>query len=282
MKQNNSKAFFVAFALSAPGILMADPLLLGTNITKSDGNFAGTGWYSNREDNETETNPDTIVGQQWDLEGMYLNGSLLSLVGGFDFKNGAVAYGHNYGSGDIFVDVNGDAVFGPAAAGSGATSYGTPQPLLTTNLMGYDYALQLNFAAMSYNVYSLVQGVAVVSRVTDVASSNPFRYVSGGSAVSSHQNVAFQYFGPLSAANVGDSALLGYGGNNSHYAIQVDTSFLGSGATPTFHFTLECGNDNLLGQVAGNAVPDHGASTLLMLAGSVLLASAGAARRRLA
>ena len=282
MKSNTSPILWLFLALGTPGFLLADPLVLGPNITRSDGNFAGTGWYSNREDNETETNPDTIVGQQWDLEGMYLNGSILSLVGGYDFKNGAVAGGHNYGSGDIFGDVNGDAVYGPAAAGSGATSFGTPQPLLSTNLMGYDYALQLNFAAMTYNVFSLVQGTAVVSRVSDVASSNPFRYVSGGTAVGGYQNVAFQYFGPLSATNVGDATLLGYSGNNSHYAIQVDTSFLSSGATPTFHFTLECGNDNLLGQVTGSPVPDHAGSTLLLLAGSVILASTGAARRRLA
>lgn len=270
----------LALSLSVAGTALADPLVLGTKITISDANFSGTGWYGNHEDNETETNPDTIIGQQWDLEGMYLKGTTLALVGGFDFLNGAVAGGHTYRSGDIFVDVNGDAVYGPAAAGSGATSWGTPAPLLTTNLMGYDYALQLNFSAMTFNVYSLAQGTAVVSRVADVATSNPFRYISGGTAVAGYQNVAFQYFGPLSATNVGDSSLLGYGGNNSHYAILADTSFLPSGGTATFHFTQECGNDDLLGRVAGGAVPDS-ATTALLLAGSVFVLGAPALRRRL-
>ncbi len=253
----------------------ADPLLLGTNVTISDNNYS-TGWYGNREDNETETNPETLVGQQWDLEGMYLHGTTLSLVGGYDFKNGASAYGHTYLSGDIFVDVNGDALYGTAAANTGATEYGIPQPLLTTNLLGYDYALQLNFEAMTYNVLTLTPGTSVVSRVTDVAAANPYRYVSGGTPVAGAQNLTLSYFGPLSPANAGDPSLLGYGGNNQHYVLQVDTSFLPSGITATFHYTMECGNDDLMGRFAtpvaavANPVPDSATSTLLLLVGATL------------
>lgn len=255
----------------------ADPLLLGTKITIPDNN-ASSGWYGTQEDNETETNPDTVVGQEWDLEGIYLRGTILSLVGGYDFKNGTTLDGHNYGSGDIFIDVNGNAVFGTPAAGSGATSYGTPQPLLTTNLLGYDYALQLNFSAMTFDVFTLTQGTSVVSRVGDVASSNPFRYVSGGTAVAGYQDVAFQYFGPLSATNAGDSSLLGYSGNNNHYVIQVDTSFLPVSTDATFHYTVECGNDDLMGRAITGSVADSANSTLLLFGGAVL-AVAGLRRR---
>src|SRR5476649_2359167 len=123
MKSSLTKLSLIVSAAFAAGTAMATPF--GTNITISDGNYSGTGWYSNREDQETETNPNTVTSQQWDLEAMFMAGTNLTLVGGFDFKNGVTwSDGHNYKSGDIFIDVNGDAVYGPAAAGSGATGYG--------------------------------------------------------------------------------------------------------------------------------------------------------------
>src|SRR5687768_5429326 len=110
--------FFGSFwALS--GAALALPL--GTNITISDGNFSAAPGYGNYEDNETETNPNTIQSQVWDLEGMYINGPKLTLVGGFDFKNGVTHNSHNYKSGDIFIDLNGNAVYGQAANGGSGT-----------------------------------------------------------------------------------------------------------------------------------------------------------------
>ena len=76
--------------------------------------YAGvtTGWYGDHEDNETETHPNTLQGQHWDLEGMYMDGSALTVVGGYDFRDGFTYSGHNYSSGDIFIDVDGDVVYG--------------------------------------------------------------------------------------------------------------------------------------------------------------------------
>ena len=65
---------------------------------------------SGGEDNETE--PNTLTGQHWDLEAFFLDGTLLTLVGGFDFENGVTdKYGRDWAPGDIFVDIDGDAVF---------------------------------------------------------------------------------------------------------------------------------------------------------------------------
>ena len=86
-------------------------LNLGTNITIFDGqgstsspsdtmdyNGVGQGY----EDQETE--PETLQAEAWDLEGMFLNGTILSLVGQWDFINGQ----QNLTSGDIFIDLDGD------------------------------------------------------------------------------------------------------------------------------------------------------------------------------
>lgn len=55
-------------------------LNLGTNITIWD--KMGTV----NEDQEVE--PNCVWDQQWDLEGFFLKGTTLTMVGGYDFKNG--------------------------------------------------------------------------------------------------------------------------------------------------------------------------------------------------
>jgi hypothetical protein len=269
-----SALLFVSSAFANP---------FGTNITISDKNYAGNGWYSNREDQETENNPNTVTSQQWDLEGMFLSGSELTLVGGFDFKNGVywAADRHLYKTGDIFIDINGDAKYGTAANGnSGATTYGNgPHAATMANSFGWDYVLDLNFTTMTYNVVSL-SAQSIVTRVMDVASSNPWTYSSGGTALSGYQNQSMTYTAGLTNASTGfqgDSTnTTGYStGSNQHYALQVDLSFL-AGQTATFHYTMECGNDNLMGQAH---VPEFGSSVLLF--GAALLGLAGV-RRKLA
>ncbi|HWA26178.1 MAG TPA: VPDSG-CTERM sorting domain-containing protein [Lacunisphaera sp.] len=253
----------IALAAFATSTLVATPF--GTNVTISDGNYTGTGWYSNREDQETETNPNTVTSQQWDLEGMFQNGTQLTLVAGYDFKNGVTwTDGHNYKSGDIFIDVNGDAQYGPANNGTGATGYGPgPHAATTSNTFGYDYVLDLNYTTMTYNVIALTPG-SLVTRVVDVESSNPWSYASGGTAVVGYQNVAFSYLSGLTNAYTGfqgDSTnTTGWStGTDAHFAITVDMSFMGQGAAKV-HYTMECGNDNMMGYYN---TPDTGATVLM-------------------
>jgi hypothetical protein len=264
MKSTLTKLHLLVSAALATGTLMATPF--GTNITISDGNYAGSGWYSNREDQETENNPNTVTSQQWDLEGMFLDGYKLTLVGGYDFKNGVTwTDRHNYKSGDIFIDVNGNAVYGPANAASGATHYGSgPHAATTTNAFGYDYVLDLNYTTMTYNVIALTS-TSLVTRVMDVASSNPWMYHSGGTPVVGYQNVAFTYTAGLTNASTGfagdsTNSTSWSTGSNKHYALGVDLGFI-AGYTATIHYTMECGNDNLMGRAH---VPDAGATALLL------------------
>ena len=248
---------------------VASALPLGTDITIPDNNYSGTGWYGNHEDNESETNPNTVQGQDWDLEGMYMNnGSTLTIVGGYDFKNGTTYNSHTYTSGDIFIDVNGNAVYGQTANGGSGTG-GT-----TTSLFGYEYVLDLDYNTMTYDVIQLTPGSTVLTKVSDVPSSNPWKYSSGGTQVAGYQDVSFTYYSNLSNADVG--GLQGYGGDNVHYAIVTDLGFLADGTVVTVHYTYECGNDNLMGRTM---VPDM-ASTVT-LCGFALLGLAGL-RRKLA
>jgi len=253
-------------------VLLANTLT-AANITISDNNYTGSGWYSNREDNETESSPNTITTQQWDLEGMFLSGTTLTLVGGYDFKNGVTYNNKNYASGDIFIDTGANAVYGAAAAGAGTG--GT-----TSNLYGYDYVMDLSFGPGNvggFVIRDLHTGSNVLlNRPTDVASSGAWRYASGTN-VATVGTGSFTY-GQLTAAEVTSYGLLGgdatHGNNNNHYYLSIDVSYF-SGTSDIFHYTMECGNDNLMGQAR---VPDSG--TTLVLLGAGLLGLAGFRRNR--
>ena len=43
-----------------------------------------------------------VAEQKWDLEGFFLQGTTLTMIGGFDFLNGE----SNYTSGDIFISID--------------------------------------------------------------------------------------------------------------------------------------------------------------------------------
>ena len=81
---------------------------LATNITILDGNAnSETGWYGKGEDQEVE--PGMVANQNWDMEGFFLDGLTLTIVGGFDFINGVVGnqdsgVDRKWTSGDIFID----------------------------------------------------------------------------------------------------------------------------------------------------------------------------------
>lgn len=256
-------------ALCGTTIAYANPTAasIGSSITISDGNYSQSGWYGNHEDNETETNPDTVRDQVWDLEGMYMNGSALTLVGGFDFRDGTRYGSYTYKGGDIFIDTTGDAKYTYADNGNAGLG-GT-----VSNSFGYDYVIHFNSGLTSYSVFQ-IGSTATVSRGLDIQASDPWRYVSGGTAVTGYQNVAIGGYGTLDASaysvmtTYGSTGpgLLGTGTNNTHYYVSVDTSFLPSRTDSTFHYTIECGNDNLMGRTT--TVPDGG-SALALLAGGL-------------
>lgn len=225
----------------------------GANITISDLMHRGSGWYGNHEDQEVE--PRCLRGQEWDLEGFFLNGTTLTMVGGFDFENG---YG-GYASGDIFVDVNGDAKYGP---GNNWTGWGNT---VVHNTFGYDYVLDLNFSNLTYSVYELTGDSTTITAGERInQESNPWQYNDGGSLLGGFQDVGMSYWADLSDSDVG-----GLDGG-THHALAVNLDFLGPGTEFTSHFTMQCGNDNLMG--SGTTAPEP---TTMILLGSGLMGLAG-------
>ena len=72
-------------AVSITGAQSADALILGGQITIHDGASSGSGWNGPKEDQEVESG--NATGQAWDMEGFFLEGTTLSMVGGRDLPN---------------------------------------------------------------------------------------------------------------------------------------------------------------------------------------------------
>ena len=262
------------------GNSMAIPL--GENITIFDGVANGTGWYSDREDQEVE--PGCLTGQTWDLEGFFLDGSTLTMVGGFDFKNGVPDpypwRNLHYDSGDIFIDTEGGFNYGTPGTGGGLK--------VIQNTFGYEYVLDLDFEQylsdgtlnsgyLKYTVWGLDNASTVTVYFGQNDESNPWRYHDGGTALTDYTGVAFDYWSGLADDKV--AGLEGEGG--PHYAAAFDLSFLGASMDFNAHFTYECGNDNLIGSgKTGEEPPPIPEPGTMLLLGFGLIGLAGFGRKK--
>ena len=228
----------------------ASAISFGTNISIWD--KVGVTY----EDNETE--PGTLTGQVWDLEAFFLDNTTLTIVGGFDFVNGQ----DPWTSGDIFIDINGDAKWGPDAGGGGGNN-----PVL--NIFGYDYVLDMDFSTMDYSVYSIDSATLITTVFYGQnEEANPWTYDSGGQLVLANQSIDY-----YTGSDVDGVTL--WNGQGTHRAASVELAFLDPGTEFVSHFTYECGNDNLMG--SGNT-PTPEPQTMLLL-GTGLIGVAGFKRK---
>ena len=120
---------------------------LGINMTSYDGvsnNSSWNTWYHSQEDQEVE--PGAVSGQDWDLEGFFYNGTVLNMVGGYDFVNGLAGTT----AGDIFLDV--------AGYDRGHAS-------------GYDLVLDLDFIDMAFDVIALDSDTILKYPISPVLSA---------------------------------------------------------------------------------------------------------------
>ncbi len=236
----------LAVALCWGSSKQALALNFGSQITIFDEHAANPGdsnWGGKNEDQEAEWGR----GQIWDLEGMFLHKTQLTMVGGWNFKTGYTTTT----SGDIFIDTNGDALFGDFATLTSTSN----------EYYKYNYVLQMNWAGGTYDVYRIGND-AVVSQVIYPINkgSNPFTYVSGGTFVTSGVFAFSENLTDGETGFLGDAESVAR--PKSHYAVAVDLSFLGTKERNILvHFTQACGNDNLVGK--GTVVPIPGAILLL-------------------
>jgi hypothetical protein len=223
--------------------------LYGTNVTVDDKQGTWTG-----EDNETE--PGTAQNQDWDLEATFFDGRYLAIEGGFNFK-GFTYSGYTYRSGDIFLDLNGNASYGTGiAAFNGYNQY------------GWDYAIRMDFTNYTYKVWQ-IDSTTKVSGVTAVSTSNPWRVCDTCSSPGTLTQVftgSFSFLITSTPTYEGQTIWSGAEGAAKHYVVSgIDLGFLAPGSQFTSHFTIECGNDTIVGRSNRTAVPEPATQSLLGL-----------------
>ncbi len=232
--------------------------ITGQNITVSDGYhrsqnygnvyYDGHGWqyenprtwFGKNEDNEVENG--CVAGQQWDLEGFYVDNNELSVVGGFDFENGYEYNGTQYEAGDIFIDINPD-------------------------VDGYDYVVVMDYDKGKYSVYEINDQTKFIE-TTDIDHSNPFRVdLHGSEEIVGGGTLDFT---TLTGDEIDQLGLEGdkYGNDVHNEVSGIDLAFLGDNDF-TLHTTLSCGNDMLKGS-GSISVPEPGTFSLLVM-GSICM-----------
>jgi hypothetical protein len=250
------------------GIAQVHALDFGEEITVSD-RATGSGWndtyeaWWNTEHEDQEVEANCVADQVWDMEGFALNGTELTMIAGYDFINGE----QDIHSGDIFIDVDGDVVFGEdmdSRSGNGNKTI--------DNVFGYDYVLDLDFDNLTYDVFQIDSSAELTTpyyRQND--TSGAWKYESGGTYVTSG-TIDYVEFTDAATDYLGDW----------HNAATVDLGFIGQSTDFTAHFTMGCGNDDLIGQGHLDApVPTPEPGTLFLL-GVGLLGLIGIAKKRLA
>jgi hypothetical protein len=279
-------ALVFAAAVFSSGSAFATPY--GTEITINDGITQGTPGVSGnaaagvgtaKEDNEAE--PGMVQSQAWDLEGFFLNGKNLTIVGGYNFYTGKSDGSKVLTAGDIFVDTNGDAVYSPNKITTSGFTY-TPYELVNNSYFKYDYVLDVDWSSGKFDIVQL--GTTSVLKDTEYGAaynqaSNPWKYDSLGNGTVIRSGLNFNTYNKASQSDTGFDGWSGTDGENNHYVATFDLSAIafGSGLSGTiFHNTMECGNDNLLGQAA--PVPEPGT---MMLLGLGMLGMAVYGKRRM-
>ena len=263
------------FLLVMLGVCLVAGTAGAANITIDDGMTPNATWGvgatgQGGEDQEVESG--CLMGQEWDVEGMFLTGTTLALVGGWDFENGLSdpqypnnPDDHHSASGDIFIATGDAPTYGEDAAGVTSSKM---------SAYGYDYVIDVNWLAGTYTVFSDSDN-HLVDTVTEAnnQAANPYRRESGGEEITSAAGnfTSYGYEGddplPTEYANEGFDGTdytdgshaynkegTPYDAEGQRYAVTFDLGWLDdilgtSQDEVWFHFTEQCGNDSAMGNV---------------------------------
>ncbi len=239
-------------------------LNLGTNITIYDGQTSNTysssttkmgydGIGQDKEDQETE--PNTLRSEDWDLEGVFLNGTVLSLVGQWNFINGEDGASSTYDkdgdgkytSGDIFINTDTDS--------------------------DYEYVFDVDWLSKKYTLYGIISA-QLINPSYKTPDSDPWKIDVSKSTL---KNLSNGYL------TLGTDSSDQFYGNSIHNVVSgfdlmpilldLDVDSLDF----KVHFTMECGNDEMEGQ--GTAPVPEPATVILM--GIGLIGVAGFGRKKI-
>ena len=288
-KVNITLVIAIAFTLTfSAGVAYAENITIDDNMNNSYWGYTGHGVAG--EDNEVSAGSTT--GQEWDLEAVIFTNSTLTLIGGWKFSGTR----NGWASGDLFLaftDANSSEtpIYGKAAAQIKETptydGIGNNGKIYNENY-GYDFVLHLGNAvtvdgvtSIDYDAYNIESENGLV--LSDVGyainrGANPFKYVRGGQEVEDLSGTATQTRYSTDSAlwsAYSETANSVYGG--THYALTfagLDLSSFGLEAGEYYlwtHFTMGCGNDNLMGKTPFEITPPNNvpepASIMLLLLG---------------
>lgn len=202
--------------------------IIGDNVTIYDGKSDNGRWYHNQEDHEIE--PGAQPGQRWDMEAFFWKSDsrTLTMIGGYDLMSGVHFSGYdrdveaNIDPGHIFLDVGNDG--------------------------SWDYAIAFHSTSKSTSTatWYKLDNSSVLSNTAIFSESETWRFVSGETASGTLTSVYTDFF---------RDDLAGVATGASHNAIALDLSDLTLGTSFTAYFTMECGNDVLMGKISNVPIP---------------------------
>jgi hypothetical protein len=179
--------------------------------------------------------------------------------------------------GDIFIDVNGDANWGTPITGAPGVQYGT----VNNSMFHYDYVIHFTGVGgtyLNYDVYQITDASLLEVKYFQNDASNPWRYKDDGSgSLIGSGSAEF-----VSGLTDGQTGFLGDStpGVGTHNTLSLDLNLPESALDGSllFHYTYECGNDNLIGRVS------EGGNTMILFGGALFILALSSPRpeRRIA
>jgi len=254
----------------------------------------GTG-LENNEVEKDPSGVNMIANQDWDLEGFLWNintdadnnitARTLTIVAGWNFLAGVA--GEPWYSGDVFlapsVPKYGATILSMSPAltrySDAACTIVNPIGPYVKNVFGYTSALNVNWTGATdtngdgiWNVPFAVQDLApatlelaVYNGATYNPGSNPFRVASDPTSYG--LSATFRQFNSDAALalayGTAVNGITGWAGDNVHYSVTftltnqqwLDASLPNKG--PLWeHFTMGCGNDDLMGKITNTETPE--------------------------